>query len=147
MQQLPKIIRYKTLDECFDAFTYGRLRRCDKISGHYATGEPYTMYVRTFLKRRRCLHCWGWYQRASNRIHLWFDGKVKFVNLLELISHELRHSQQHKNTPRQMKEKDAGDVSDLVLGSVSIAAQMLEEYTNRKTPWSRLRNCVEVDFI
>ena len=142
----PKIRTYDTLDDCFDAYTCGRVRRCDLINGNYSDGSPYTMYVRTFLKRRRKLHCWGFYDRRENKVHLWFDKKVKMINLLELISHELQHSNQSKHTASQWREKNAGDVAQVTLDAVGLMVNLFRLKTKRCPSVSSLGHLMKLKF-
>lgn len=146
MGKRKKISLYDNLEDCFERF-WGEDDLDCYIYLNYENGKKKRRTGKWFLKEiRKNLKCWGWYERKTHRIHLWFDKRCSILEFFRLIAHEVAHTTQSKYMSKKLKEIDAGRVSDAAVESLQVAIGIFQEKTNRTVTVKQLMKYCDLHF-
>ena len=134
-----KIVNYESAEECFAA-CINEKDWCDTdiIKGYLSDGKPFRMMFKTYLKHIKKRLRWGFHDRKTGKIHIWFDKRVKLGELTMLLAHELAHTKQSKYMPNSKKEANASMIGEITSDALGVASALLDSTTKRKTSMKAL---------
>jgi hypothetical protein len=115
-----KIIRYKTLGECFRAI-HGIAPQSKVMHFWNEDGKKKKITRRLWLKRARQWGFWGWSSRSDSEIHIWINRrKAKDRDCVDLLTHELGHLQKPHFRTRKDEEIKAGKYATVAIQAYDI---------------------------
>lgn len=109
-EQTITIFRYPTSKSCMEAFFERDIDKVKICKGYDDEGNPWKCTSDEFLKYIRKNGCWAFID-LDNTIHIWHRKNTSIEKLVELLAHELGHTQRPYKYDLKEEEIKAGKYS------------------------------------
>lgn len=127
---MTKLIKHKTLRECFLAYIQEPNLTDEEAKKHYWVGNNGRRGFRIRVDKWLAsdVKCWGWASYKEKEVHVWASPEVTALDLIPLLCHELGHLQRPRYPFGFDEEKKAS-----IYGKVAATAvEMAKELTTNK---------------
>ena len=123
---MPKIIKYRTINDCLAAFYGCPESEINKTDGEWVTmdscGRKKTYSNGDAIKRIRKGSCWGWVENKDT-IHCFVRKRTPMKDLIHLFSHELGHKERPYFRSAKEEEK-AEKYAKIAVNAYKIASKI-----------------------
>jgi len=123
---MPKIIKYRTINDCLAAFFNCPKPEIDNIKGEWETmdscGRKKTYTNKDAIETIRKDSCWGWVENKDT-IHCFVRKRASMKDLIRLFSHELGHKERPYYRSAKEEEK-AEKYAKIAVAAYKIASKI-----------------------